>query len=103
MWDRERIESEIKDNDIVVFGRGNMEIAGDGHTKRAIEILDAYGLQYKLVDISANSILEAIVQVSGWTIPQIFIAGELVGGSDALLELHQNGKLPSLLKHTKIR
>jgi len=102
MWTPELIGDAVKKYAVIIFGRGSYENPFDGHTKRALEVLIAYGIPFELIDITKDeTILNALVQYSGWSLPQVFINGRLIGGSDALLELHENGELSLLLRNIK--
>jgi len=102
MWTPDTVKQTVASYEILVFGKGSFENPYDGHTKRAIDVLSAYGVPFKLIDITEDeSIMNALVEYSGWPIPQIFISSKLIGGSDVLLELHENGQLSQILRAIK--
>jgi monothiol glutaredoxin len=74
-----------------------------GFSNMACRVLDAYGLQYGSRDVIADpSVREGIKKFSGWpTIPQVFVNGEFVGGSDILMEMHKSGELEKLAEQVK--
>ena len=95
---RERVDSLIEDNDLVLFMKGNKLMPQCGYSQKALDVLTQY---HDADDIVAEDVLpaldtyrEALEAHSGWeTIPQTFVDGEFVGGSDILEELHQRGEL----------
>ena len=95
---RERVDSLIEDNELVLFMKGNKLMPQCGYSQKALDVLTQY---YDADDIVAEDVLpaldayrEALEAHSDWeTIPQTFVDGEFVGGSDILEELHQRGEL----------
>lgn len=71
-----------------------------GFSSMAVRILDAYGVQYGSRNVLADpDVRDGIKQYTSWpTIPQVFIGGEFVGGSDILLSMHQSGELKDALE-----
>ncbi len=95
-----RIESEIKNNKVVLFMKGTPESPLCGFSAATVQILKGYPYPFKAVDIIANPEIRAVLpQYSNWpTFPQIFVSGELVGGCDILHQLRDSGELDQLLK-----
>ncbi len=95
MWTKEDIEKVVTDNKIVVFGKGTKEQPMCGFTHRAIQIMAQVGKPFEVVNIfDDESIRPALVSYSEWpTTPQLFVAGEFIGGSDTALELYETGEL----------
>jgi monothiol glutaredoxin len=95
---RDRVDSLIENNDLVLFMKGNKLMPQCGYSQNALDILTQY---HDADDIVAEDVLpaldtyrEALEEHSGWeTIPQTFVDGEFIGGSDILDELHQRGEL----------
>ena len=96
----QKIESEIKNNKVVLFMKGTPESPLCGFSAASVQILKGYPYPFKAVDIISNPEIRATLpQYSNWpTFPQIFIKGELVGGCDILHQLRDSGELEQLLK-----
>jgi monothiol glutaredoxin len=94
-----RIEELVKNNDVVLFMKGSKMFPQCGFSARAIEILSRCGTKFTDVNVLADyEIREGIKAYSGWpTIPQLFIKGEFIGGSDIMMELYQSGELQKKL------
>lgn len=93
------IDSDVKSNKVVLYMKGNEMMAMCGFSARALQILQASGATFVTRDVLQDNVLrEAIKQYSEWpTIPQLYVDGEFVGGSDIMLELYQNGELQEKL------
>ena len=94
-----RIAEIVKSNDIVLFMKGTALFPQCGFSSRAIAILDRLGAKYETVDVLQDSeIRQSIKQYSDWpTIPQLYVKGEFVGGSDIMMEMFESGELQQLL------
>jgi monothiol glutaredoxin len=92
---KEKIKSQVEGNNVVLYMKGSPMFPQCGFSGRAVEILKACGADFESVDVLSNpDIREGIKQYSNWpTIPQLYINGEFIGGSDIMLELYQNGEL----------
>jgi monothiol glutaredoxin len=97
-----RFDEEIRSHKIVLFMKGNAMFPQCGFSARALQILQPLG-QVHTVDVLADPVVrQGIKDYSNWpTIPQIFINGEFVGGSDILMELAERGELASLVTGNK--
>jgi len=97
---RKEIESEIKNNKVVIYMKGTPEQPMCGFSGRAVSILQSYGVPVKGHNVLASEELrQGIKEITSWpTIPQIFINGEFIGGADIVAEMHENGELSQLLK-----
>ena len=95
----DRIKETVSGNRVVLFMKGTPQFPQCGFSSRAVQILEACGAQYETVNVLSDmEVREGIKQYSNWpTIPQIYIDGEFVGGSDILLAMYQNGELQSKL------
>ena len=93
------IENAIKENRVMLFMKGVPHQPACGFSARAAGALNALGVQYAALDILPDPrIREELTAVSGWpTIPQLFVDGELVGGSDIVMEMFESGELAELL------
>jgi monothiol glutaredoxin len=94
----DRVDSLIDDHELVLFMKGNKLMPQCGYSQKALDILGQY---YDADDIVTEDVLTALdvyrgalESHSGWeTIPQTFVDGEFIGGSDILEELHERGEL----------
>jgi monothiol glutaredoxin len=94
-----RIEQLVKSNDVVLFMKGTPLFPQCGFSSRAIAILERLGRQYETVDVLQDpEIRQGIKQYSDWpTVPQLYVKGEFVGGSDIMMEMFENGELQQLV------
>lgn len=102
---QQRIEQLVKNNDIVLFMKGNASFPMCGFSGRAVQILKACGVEAK--DIAAVNVLDdqeirqGIKDFSQWpTIPQLYVRGEFIGGSDIMNEMNESGELKTLLEQS---
>jgi len=95
----EQINQTLKDNPIVIFMKGSPEMPQCGFSMQASQALKACKADFAFVDVLANpEIRQTLPRLSNWpTFPQIFINGELIGGCDIVMDLHQNGELQKLV------
>jgi monothiol glutaredoxin len=93
------IEDAIKENRVMLFMKGTPQQPACGFSMRASGALNELGVQYAALDILPDPrIREELSAVSGWpTIPQLFVDGELVGGSDIVVEMFESGELAQML------
>ncbi len=99
---KQRIEQLVKSNDILLFMKGNTNFPMCGFSGRAVQILKACGVDAK--DIASVNVLEddeirqGIKDFSQWpTIPQLYVKGEFIGGSDIMMEMYESGELQQVL------
>jgi monothiol glutaredoxin len=94
-----RIESIVKANDVVLFMKGSTLFPQCGFSSRAVAILDHLGVKFETVDVLADQdIRQGIKSYSDWpTIPQLYVKGEFVGGSDIMMEMFESGELQQLV------
>ena len=90
-----KIEGHIKSNKIFVFMKGNKLMPQCGFSNNVVQILNTLGVPYETCDVLENEdIRQGIKEYSNWpTIPQVYINGEFMGGSDVMIEMYQNGEL----------
>ncbi|WP_024297453.1 Grx4 family monothiol glutaredoxin [Methylomicrobium lacus] len=95
----ERIKSQLESNSVVLYMKGSPDFPQCGFSGQAVQILDACGAQYAYVNIFEDPELrDALKSYSNWpTYPQLYIAGELVGGCDIMTDLYQKGELAKML------
>ena len=96
---RQRIQTTIESEPVVAFVKGTHERAACGNSLRAMYALRSVGASFTAVDVLPDpTIRQELSALSNWpTIPQIFIAGELIGGADIVEELAANGELEAKL------
>ena len=97
---KSRIDELVKANDVVLFMKGTALFPQCGFSSRAIAILDHLGVPFETVDVLADQdIRTGIKDYSEWpTIPQLYVKGEFVGGSDIMMEMYEAGELQQLLQ-----
>jgi monothiol glutaredoxin len=95
-----RIADLVKSNDVVLFMKGTPLFPQCGFSSRAVAILDRLGAPYESVDVLQDAEIRAgIKEYSEWpTIPQLYVKGEFVGGSDIMMEMFESGELQQLLR-----
>ncbi len=98
----DRIKQQIADNDVLLYMKGSPQLPQCGFSARAVQIVDACGVDFAYVDILANpDIRQTLPQYANWpTFPQLWVKGELIGGSDIIAEMYEQGELEPLLKST---
>lgn len=97
---KERLDDLVNQNKILVFMKGNKLMPQCGFSNNVVQILNTLGVPFETVDVLADQdIRQGIKEYSNWpTIPQVYIDGEFVGGSDVLIELYQKGELQQLVE-----
>lgn len=95
------IRETVKANPVVLFMKGTAEFPQCGFSGQSIQILKAVGVT-KLVTVNVledDDVRQGIKEYSNWpTVPQLFVAGEFIGGSDIIAEMHDSGELATTLK-----
>ena len=96
---KEQIVNDIDSNSIILYMKGTKEMPMCGFSNSFVQVLNHYGVEYKDVNILEDPMIRVkLSEHSNWpTIPQLFVKGELIGGADITLELHQNGQLLDIL------
>jgi monothiol glutaredoxin len=96
---KEKIDSQIKNNKVILYMKGNREMPQCGFSARVVQILDSCDVMYETVDVLMDpEIRQGIKDYSNWpTIPQLYVNGEFIGGCDICVELFQNGELQTIL------
>ena len=99
---QQRIDELVKSNEVVLFMKGNASFPQCGFSGRAIQILKACGVDSKAL-VTVNVLEDAEIRAgikdySQWpTIPQLYIKGEFIGGSDIMMEMYESGELAQVL------
>ncbi len=99
---QQRIDDLVKSNDILLFMKGSASFPMCGFSGRAIQVLKACGVDTKTVKtvnvLEDDGIRQGIKEYSQWpTIPQLYVNGEFVGGSDIMMEMYESGELQQVL------
>jgi monothiol glutaredoxin len=94
-----RIGEIVKGNEVVLFMKGTPLFPQCGFSSRAITILEHIGVPFETVDVLQDQEIRAgIKEYSDWpTIPQLYVKGEFVGGSDIMMEMFKSGELQQLI------
>jgi monothiol glutaredoxin len=97
---QERIENLVNQDKVVVFMKGTKLMPQCGFSNNVVQILNMMGVSYQTVDVLADEeVRQGIKEYSNWpTIPQIYINGQFIGGSDIMIELYQKGELQEMLE-----
>ena len=100
----QRIDQIVKNNDIVLFMKGTALFPQCGFSSRAVAILDHLGVTFETVAVLQDpEIRQGIKDYSEWpTVPQLYVKGEFVGGSDIMMEMFQAGELQQLIEDKQI-
>ena len=99
---QQRIDELVKNNEVLLFMKGNASFPMCGFSGRAIQILKACGVDPKAVKtvnvLEDEQIRHGIKEYSNWpTIPQLYVKGEFVGGSDIMMEMYESGEVQQVL------
>jgi len=102
---QQRIDALVKSNDVVLFMKGNASFPQCGFSGRAIQLLKACGVDTKTVKtvnvLEDDEVRQGIKEYSQWpTVPQLYVKGEFVGGSDIMMEMYESGELHQVLGST---
>ena len=93
------IDNEVKANDVVLFMKGTPQAPMCGFSGQVVQILDYLGVPYKGLNVlESDDLRDGIKSYSNWpTIPQLYVKGEFVGGSDIMMEMFEAGELQQLM------
>ena len=99
---QQRIDDLVKNNDVVLFMKGNASFPMCGFNGRAVQILKACGVEPRSLTtvnvLDDEAIRQGIKEYSQWpTIPQLYVKGEFVGGSDIMMEMYESGELQQMV------
>lgn len=97
---QERIETLVQQNKIMVFMKGSKLMPQCGFSNNVVQILNSLGVPFETCDVLEDyEIRQGIKEFSNWpTIPQVYIDGQFVGGSDILSELYESGELQQMVE-----
>ena len=99
---QQRIDELVKGNDVLLFMKGTASFPQCGFSGRAVQILKACGVDPKTIKtvnvLEDDAIRQGIKDYSKWpTIPQLYVKGEFIGGSDIMMEMYESGELQQVL------
>lgn len=100
---KERLDKLVQENDLVLFMKGNPDEPQCGFSARAAEVYKATGKPFQAINVfdqgtDPQVFIRALAEWADWpTLPQCWVAGELIGGSDIALEMYQSGELMEML------
>ena len=97
---QEQIKNIVEENTVMLFMKGSPDFPQCGFSGRLVQILQACGVQFASADVlSDDNIRQGIKDFSNWpTIPQLYVNGEFVGGSDIVTEMYESGELQAKLE-----
>jgi len=100
---QERIQALVDNHPVLLFMKGSKLFPQCGFSNTAVQILNSFGIDFHTVDVLADANIRQGVKVfSQWpTIPQLYVAGEFIGGSDIMIEMYQNGELAEMIEKAK--
>lgn len=95
-----RIETLVQSSPIFVFMKGTKLMPQCGFSNNVVQILNALGMSFETFDVLSDmEIRQGIKEFSDWpTIPQVYVKGEFIGGSDILIEMYNSGELKEKLE-----
>ncbi len=96
---QQRIEEIVKGNKVVVFMKGSRVMPQCGFSARAVQVIGHYTNDFTTVNVLADpAVRQGVKEYSNWpTIPQVYVNGEFVGGSDVIWQLHEQSELAGVL------
>ena len=99
-----RIDEIVRANDVVLFMKGTALFPQCGFSSRAVAILDHLGVGFETVDVLQDpEIRQGVKEYSDWpTVPQLYVKGEFVGGSDIMMEMYEAGELQQLFEEKQV-
>ena len=100
---RLRIQKLVDENPVLLFMKGSKIFPQCGFSSTAVQILNTFQLDFHTVDVLADeAIRSGVKEFSDWpTIPQLYVAGEFLGGSDIMIEMYQSGELAEVIEKSK--
>ena len=99
----ETIQALVENHPVLLFMKGSKLFPQCGFSNTATQILNSFSIDYHTIDVlSDDGIRQGIKEFSQWpTIPQLYVCGEFIGGSDIMIEMYQNGELGEMIEKAK--
>lgn len=96
----ERIKEQVESNPVVIYMKGTPQLPQCGFSSRTAEALVSLGVEFAYVNVLTDpEIFQNLPRYADWpTFPQVYVDGELIGGCDITLEMHQSGELEKVVK-----
>lgn len=96
----ERIKEQVESNPVVIYMKGTPQLPQCGFSSRTAEALMSLGVEFAYVNVLTDpEIFQNLPRYADWpTFPQVYVDGELIGGCDITLEMHQSGDLEKIVK-----
>eukprot|EP00565_Helicotheca_tamesis_P009079 CAMPEP_0185728314 /NCGR_PEP_ID=MMETSP1171-20130828/3698_1 /TAXON_ID=374046 /ORGANISM="Helicotheca tamensis, Strain CCMP826" /LENGTH=168 /DNA_ID=CAMNT_0028397005 /DNA_START=51 /DNA_END=557 /DNA_ORIENTATION=+ len=100
---QERIQTLVDEYPVLLFMKGSKIFPQCGFSNTAVQILQTFNIEFHSVDVLADeAIRSGVKDFSQWpTIPQLYVAGEFIGGSDIMIEMYQSGELGEMIEKAK--
>lgn len=100
----DKIKQQILENPVILYMKGSPKMPQCGFSARAVQCLDACGTSFAYVDVLENpDIRQELPNYADWpTFPQLYVKGELIGGSDIIVEMYQQGELETILREAVV-
>jgi monothiol glutaredoxin len=100
---KERLQALVENHPVLLFMKGSKLFPQCGFSNTAVQILNSFGIDFHTVDVlSDEGIRQGVKEFSQWpTIPQLYVCGEFIGGSDIMVEMYQNGELGEMIEKAK--
>ncbi len=97
---QEEIKKDIENHPVILFMKGSKLMPLCGFSARVVDVLNQHGVEYETRDVLKDEALrQGIKEFSNWpTLPQLYIQGKFIGGCDIVMQLHDEGKLGTMLK-----
>ncbi len=95
----DRIDEQVKSNKVIIFMKGTPQLPQCGFSSRAADMLKSCGKEFAYFNVIADpEVFQNLPSYADWpTFPQLYVKGELIGGHDIMLEMHQSGDLQKLI------
>ena len=95
----EKIKQQLSESDVVLYMKGTPQFPQCGFSGKSVQLLKSCGVSFKGIDVLADpEVREGIKRYSNWpTVPQLYVRGEFIGGSDIMGELYEKGELQRIL------
>jgi len=95
-----KLDNLVADNKVLIFMKGSKLMPQCGFSNNVVQIFNTLGVTYETVDVLADpEVRQGIKEYSNWpTIPQVYINGEFLGGSDIAIEMYQSGELAEMVE-----
>ena len=96
----ERIKQQVETHPVIIYMKGTPQLPQCGFSSRTAEALKSLGIEFAYVNVLSDpEIFQNLPRFADWpTFPQVYVSGELIGGCDITLEMHESGELEKLAR-----